>query len=149
MKIKLVIFFITLFFSSNVFSNEKINKIYEYLKSHDTISNSEYVRIGNDFYFIIDVFRDYASSCSMDLRAFDKKGWEKNRCILYRKKVLPLIEKIEFIGRKWMEPYEDYNLTNDEQMNFGIEARTTLLKRRFDYEFLFLQGPHKLYEVIK
>ena len=123
--------------------------MYEYLKSQDNISRAEFVRIGNDFYFIVDVFNDYATSCYMELKAFNKAAWKKNRCLLYQRKVLPFMAKIEFIGRKWMEPNQNYNLTNDQQLSFDAKARTTLLTRRFDFEFKGLIQPYKLYEVIK
>tara|TARA_Y100001936_G_scaffold231909_1_gene256327 strand:- start:158 stop:607 length:450 start_codon:yes stop_codon:yes gene_type:complete len=147
MKKALIIFFVTLFFSTNVYSNEKINDIYNYLKKQDKISLDTYLKIASDFYYVIDIFKDYSYQCDNFLRMFDTEGWKKDSCIRYRKKVLPSIEKIKYIGRKWIEPSEGTYLTTEQKIKHSIYRRT-VLRQQFDYEFGVIMAPYRRYEAI-
>ena len=144
MKKTLIIFFVTLLFSSSGFSNEKINNIYDYMKKVgvNNISIESYIKIGEDFYFIIDIFKDYSLKCDWALSVYDSKGWENKSCITYRKKVLPSLQKIRFIG--------DFMNEGDlRKMTLEQKRKAFLFPIKFDQDLNKILEPKKKYEVIK
>jgi|TARA_B100000959_G_scaffold246435_1_gene271936 hypothetical protein len=140
MKKTLIIFFVTLLFSSNGFSSEQINNIFNQIQKNH-ISNDEYIEIGKDFLFVIDIFEDFSVKCDWSLSVYGLIGWKEEFCISYRKKVLPFKEKIISIG-------EFINKRDIKSLTTTQYKEAIFFPIFFNNAFIRIQKPYKKFEVL-